>query len=223
MEKVLFILFAGGAILSAIAVILPVMARTPVHSALALVVTFLCLAGLYALLAAHVLAVLQILVYAGAIMVLFLFVIMLLNLGQERTGPPKRATSRVLTSAVAIALVLLLTGQIFGALGTSVGFKTNPAVMAGSTGPDQCVASCLTREVATHPKKDARKICQTECWESFGSLRSVGRTLFSDYLVPFELLSILLLIALPGALILAKKNLDLPGSSETQLSEGNES
>ena len=186
-------------------------------------VTFLCLAGLYALLAAHVLAVLQILVYAGAIMVLFLFVIMLLNLGQERTGPTRRATSRVLTSALSIALILLLTGQIFGALGTSVGFKSNPAMTTTGTGPEQCVATCLTRETGDRPGDEARKACQEECWESFGSLRSVGRLLFSEYLVPFELLSILLLIALPGALILAKKNLDLPGTAESQLSEGDES
>jgi NADH-quinone oxidoreductase subunit J len=106
MEALLFAVFAFVAIASAI---LMVAFRNPVHSALALVTTFFALAGLFALLQAHFLAAVQIIVYAGAIMVLFLFVIMLLNLGHPESLEPMPRRVRRLT---VLLLMALLAGQI---------------------------------------------------------------------------------------------------------------
>ena len=85
-EQLIFYLLAFGTLVSAVCVVLPPMGRNPIHSAIALIVSFFFLAGIYALLGAHLLAGLQIIVYAGAIMVLFTFVIMLLNLSEDEMG-----------------------------------------------------------------------------------------------------------------------------------------
>jgi NADH-quinone oxidoreductase subunit J len=175
MEKAIFILLSAGAILSALFVVLPVLSKTPLHSALALVATFTCLAGLYVMLAAHAMAVMQVLVYAGAIMVLFVFVIMLLNLGERSEAERAPDTPPVIAAIVAVGLMLVVGVQIYGVL--TMPSAHMPAPMLE---PD------------------------------FGTLKSVGETLFMDYLVPFELLGVLLTVALAGALILAKKDLRLP-------------
>ncbi len=111
MEALLFGLFAVVAIASAI---LMVLFRNPVHSALSLVTTIFALAGLFALLQAHFLAAVQIIVYTGAIMVLFLFVIMLLNLGHPEALEPMPRRVRRLT---VLLLMVLLVAQI-GLVGT---------------------------------------------------------------------------------------------------------
>lgn len=173
-EQIIFWLFAGGALVSAAAVVSPQLTKTPVHAALALVVSFLFIAALYVLLAAHVLAVLQILVYAGAIMVLFLFVIMLLNLGE-----PSAPSGPWPASKVAAGIIVLFVVYKAALMMTVVG---------GSEIPD------LAREDLA----------------SFGSLEAVGGELFERFLVPFELLGILLIVALVGALVLAKRSLEIP-------------
>ncbi len=91
-EAVFFWLFGGLALLLALAVIaLP----NPVHGAVALVGNLLCLAALFALLQAHFLAAVQVLLYAGAILVLFIFVVMLLNLKKEELGPPRQTAAKI--------------------------------------------------------------------------------------------------------------------------------
>ena len=85
-EQIVFYVLGGLTVLGALAVIVPPFARNPLHAAVALLATFSLLAGLFVMLSAHLLAVLQILVYAGAVMVLFIFVIMLLNLRREDLG-----------------------------------------------------------------------------------------------------------------------------------------
>lgn len=161
-ESVLFFLIAGVAAASAI---LTVTRQNPVQSVLFLILNFFCLALLYLTLHAEFLAIIQILVYAGAIMVLFLFVIMLLNLAdadslRERSGPMR---------FVGITLALVVLGQL--------GFLLR--------GGDRQPRSPLP--------------------DGFGSAERFGGTLFRDYLVPFEMTSILLLAALVGVIILARK------------------
>src|SRR3954454_18177457 len=87
---------------------LVITARSPINSAMSLVSTFFFLAGIYVLLWAHTIAVIQVLVYAGAIMVLFLFVIMLLNLGEADLQPGEATASRIAGGLAAIALFVLL-------------------------------------------------------------------------------------------------------------------
>ena len=146
--------------------------RNPVASALWLVVTLFSLAALFVLLDAQFIAVLQLLVYAGAIMVLFLFVIMLLNLG--RAGPTD------LKGPAGLGIAVLLTGLMLVQL--LAGRSTSPA-----TG---LAPGAMARAAAEQ-----------------GMVPAVARPLFSVYLVPFEITSVLLLAAIVGAVVLAKRKL----------------
>ena len=149
-----------------------VVQRNPVVSAIYLIANFFSIAALYLLLRAQLLAVLQIVVYAGAIMVLVIFVIMLLNLGDER-ALVQRINFRVLIGVtVAIAFLLELL-YIFTGIGSE-----SPAP-------------------GMHP--DAI---------SLGTVESMGSALFGQYVYPFEITSLLLLAAIVGAVILARKRVE---------------
>ena len=165
-----FWVLAIGAVGGAVCVVLPPFGRNPVHGAVALVGTFFCLAGLYVLLAAHLLAAVQVIVYAGAIMVLFTFVIMLLNLTEAELGSARYTTAKY----VGVAAVGFVFAKAIAVIGRGSG-----RIAAELGGPD-----------------------------SFGGVRAVGDTLLRDFLLPFELTSILLLVAVIGAVILAKKRMD---------------
>ncbi len=158
----LFYLFATISVLSGLVV---VAARNPVNSVIALIVCFLSIAGHYILLNAQFLAMVQVIVYTGAIMVLFLFVIMLLNLNQS-TEPQKTLLTRI--AAVVAGGVFLLT--LLAATRQGV-------------------------EIAAANPTDA----------SVGLVRYVGKALFKDFLLPFEVSSVLFLSAMVGALMLGKK------------------
>jgi NADH-quinone oxidoreductase subunit J len=162
---IIFWAFAGLAVASALACITR---RSPVASALWLVVTLFSLAALFVLLDAQFIAVLQVLVYAGAIMVLFLFVIMLLNLG--RAGPTDLKGPLGLGVGVLLAGLLLVQLLVLRQTGPVAGGPVRPAVEQGM-------------------------------------IPTVARPLFTAYLVPFEITSILLLAAMVGAVVLAKRKL----------------
>jgi NADH-quinone oxidoreductase subunit J len=163
-EVVVFWIFAIPLLVSAIGV---VVARNPVSAAMSLVAAFFFLAGIYVLLTAHLLAFLQVLVYAGAIMVLFLFVIMLLTTGDENY-----ARARVKAMQVA---------GVFGAAG---------------------VMAVVVRAVQELGPLPMRQVAQ-----DFGTVKAVGRILFTQYLLPFEATSLLLLVAIVGAVVVAKQRI----------------
>jgi len=148
--------------------------KNPVASALWLVVTLFALAALFVLLDAQFIAVLQVLVYAGAIMVLFLFVIMLLNLG--RPGPSD------IKGPLGLAVAVLL--------GAALLFLLQP--MTRTTLPS----------AITLPPGSVRALQQQQ-----GIVGSVANPLFGAYLIPFEIASVLLLAAIVGAVVLAKRKL----------------
>ena len=175
-EQVLFWLLGVGALVSAAMVILPPLNKNPVHAALSLVISFFFMAGLYMLLLAHLMAVLQILVYAGAIMVLFLFVLMLLNLSEGELG----VESMTWGHWIGLGGLSLVAGKVVTMLAAS-----------GDNVP------------AGEPPGDAMLMNA----EGFGTVESVGHLLFTQYLVPFEMTAILLLIAVIGAVVLAKRTL----------------
>ncbi len=158
---------AGAVILLSILVVL---SRNPVHSVLWMLLMFLHVAGLYLLLNAEFLAATQVIVYAGAILVLFLFVVMLLNLKEEirvkefTGGWPVR-----LLIAAGIMIVLKV-----GLAGFKVGFK----------GP-----------------------WSIETIEKVTDTKALGKVLFTEYILPFEIASLILLVAIVGAVFLAKKRL----------------
>ncbi|HEY6092526.1 MAG TPA: NADH-quinone oxidoreductase subunit J [Gemmatimonadales bacterium] len=147
--------------------------NSPVASALWLVVTLFSLAALFVLLDAQFIAALQVLVYAGAIMVLFLFVIMLLNLG--RPGPSDIKGPWGLAVAVVLAAVLLFQLRVLGS-----------APASAAQLPPGTVAAIQQQQ---------------------GMVGAVANPLFDTYLVPFEIASVLLLAAIVGAVVLAKRKL----------------
>src|SRR5438552_227477 len=163
----LFYTFGAVAIAASLLVIAQ---RNPIYSVLLLIVSFAALSGLYILLDAPFVAVIQIIVYAGAIMVLFLFVVMLLNAPHEDTEHDLRLHPLVRSGPMGFGVVLAVTLVI--ELGLAV---------AG-------------RQPASFPS-DAAAI----------SVRSIGRALFTDYAFAFEATSILILVAMVGAVVLARR------------------
>ena len=164
-----FIFFAILAILSVASAIVTISAKNPVVSAISLVFHFFMLAGLYLTLNAQFVAAIQILVYAGAIMVLVIFVIMLLNLGNEESLKEKINVRK----GIAILLACVLVVQFI-------------------------MIFLLNKDAGTKPAENA---------SSLSTVESVGHALFTNYLVPFEAISILLLLAIIGAIVLAKRKL----------------
>jgi len=171
MIDILFYALAFVALATALGV---VFARTPVGSLLSMVATLASLAGIYVLLEAHFLAAVQIIVYAGAIMVLFLFVIMLLNLGHEYR--------RDLQGGVFTLLAVIVTGALAGVLARQLGAPGIRGAMEGAGG--QSIDAAMLEH---------------------GAVGAVAQPLFTDYVVPFEITGILLLVAVVGALALAKR------------------
>ncbi len=171
MTEVLFFVFAAVAVGSAGGV---VVSRRPVGSLLFMVATLASTAGIFVMLEAHFLAAIQIMVYAGAIMVLFLFVIMLLNLGHEYR--------RDIRGNVAMIIGCAVTGAIGGLLARQLGSGTSG--LEANLGPGDAIDAALLEH---------------------GAVGVIARPLFTDYVVPFELTGILLLVAIVGALVLAKK------------------
>jgi NADH-quinone oxidoreductase subunit J len=163
-----WLIFLGVAFTSIIASFLVITRKNPIHSALFLVLTFLCVAVLYLLLYSQFIAIIQVLVYAGAIVMLIVFVIMLLDLEDELRSGLKLLYSKVIGIALA---VLFLFGLIYSV-----------------------AAKSLTGKIGTYtPEKMSANV------------KAVGEVLFTQYLFPFEIVSVLLVAAIVGAVILSKK------------------
>jgi NADH-quinone oxidoreductase subunit J len=169
-DQLLFWVFAAVAVLGALLVIGQ---KNPVYSVLAIIVSFFGLSGLYVLLEAPFVAVVQIIIYAGAIMVLFLFTVMLLNVPREdasewdRTHPFYRPWPMRIGSLLAAVMVLQLVWALSRTPGMTDGVaQQRPAI---------------------------------------SSVSELGRVLFTDYMFAFEVTSILILIAMVGAVVLARK------------------
>ena len=165
MIQYLFYFLSFLAILSALMVVL---SKNPVHSVLYLILTFFAIAGHYILLNAQFLAAVHIIVYAGAIMVLFLFVIMLLNLNAD-TEPHK---SNKVKFAAAISGGILLVVLV-------AALRKNGESIGGNVVGDS----------------------------EIGLIKNLGKVLFNDFALPFEVSSILFLVAMVGAVMLGKKEI----------------
>ena len=164
MDQILFYLFSALALGSASYF---VFAKNPLYAILSLIVTFFTIAALYILLNAQFLGIIQIIVYAGAIMVLFLYVLMMLNLNKEDES--KKHNINKLVGIVAGGILFV------GMLGAYKGLKTGVA----------------TKDVDV----------------SVGLTKNFGRLLFNEYVLPFELASILILAGIVGAVLIGKKDL----------------
>jgi NADH-quinone oxidoreductase subunit J len=161
MHLILFLFFGGICVAGAVNLL---MQRHPINSALSLVVVMGSLAGEYLLLGAEFVAAIQVIVYAGAIMVLFIFTIMLLNAGEEERTGKSRAALLLGVPGIALAAVL--------------------------------VAWVLLRHSTT---------ASVSMFAMPGVPRDIARLLFHDFLLPFEVTSVLVLIAIMGAVVLASK------------------
>jgi NADH-quinone oxidoreductase subunit J len=165
LDLILFLIFAGIAVLSAVSLVLQ---KHPIASALSLIGVMVSLAVLYLLLGAEFIAAAQLIVYAGAIMVLFIFVIMLLNAGKEaRTA--KASFAKWMGIPALASFIFIIAFLIQARLPQTAG------VTFGS----------FTRATGLE----------------------IGRTLFTQYLLPFEVTSVLILIAILGAVVLARKDI----------------
>lgn len=162
-SEILFYTLSFVALFGAIMVLI---SKKPIHSVLYLTMTFFTFAGHYILLNAQFLAIVQVIVYAGAIMVLFLFTVMMLNL--NLVGQFQKSTLMKITAALAGGLLFITL-----------------------------VGSIKSFEIATTVNPALNQI---------GLVKNLGKTLFSDYLLPFELSSVLFLAAMVGAVMLGKKD-----------------
>ena len=164
MEQIIFFLVAFLAVASAVYF---VFARNPLYSVLSLIVTFFSIAAMYILLNAQFLGIVQVIVYAGAIMVLFLYVLMMLNLNKNDESKKQNLSKFIEVFAAGILLI--------GLLGAFKGLKGNS--FAGNVD------------------------------SSVGLTKNLGRLLFNEYVLPFELASILILAGIVGAVLIGKKDL----------------
>lgn len=234
--QILFVLFAVLMLVSAMGVLY---AKNQVNAAMNLVASFFFLAAIYALLYAHTLAVLQILVYAGAIMVLFLFVIMLLSL----QDPERQGLELTPWKVVAVAAALLVTGATLynvelGGMQTTVTsidpgskmvtFAASPFEHSAYVADDSALGDVVApsgkvlhvlgvdgsaaqlRHHLDVVDELKRGDAVTLRWNAssltrnFGTVAEVGKVMFSRYLLPFEATSLLLLVAIVGAVVVAK-------------------
>lgn len=170
MEAIFFYIFAGIAVVSAAGVIT---LRNPIHSAVCLIVCLLQVAALYILLRSPFLAAVQIFIYVGAVMVLFLFAVMMLDIGKERMRRHIHGQRKI-----ALPTVIVLLGMM-GAMALG-GKLTAP--------PGQYSPSSLVKNTEV-----------------------IGKLLYTKYIFPFEVVSVLLLVALIGAIVLVMRRKDEPG------------
>ena len=167
-EMVVFAILAGAAVAGAL---FTITRRNPVAAVMSLVATFFALAGIYATLNAHFLAVLQVLVYAGAIMVLFIFVVMILNREEVEwisfRGIITRAAGMIASAFGVMIVVRMVT------------VTRDTALMKGPTAPPA---------------------------EDFGTVGAAGLSLFRDFIYPFEAISLLLLVAVVGGVLVSRSH-----------------
>ena len=158
------ILFWALSVIAFLSALIMITSKNPVYSVLALIITFFCISGHYILLNAQFLAIVNFIVYMGAIMVLFLFVLMLLNLNKD-TEPLKSNLVKGIGVVAAMCLLVTVAGSL------RLLEVSQPLVLKNP---------------------------------EIGLVENLGKVLFSDFLLPFEISSILLLTAMVGAVLLAK-------------------
>lgn len=186
-----FVLVGTVAVASAILV---VAMRNPVHSALFLLLTFLCVAVLFVMKSAEFVAAVQVLVYAGGIMVLFLFVVMLIN---YRQLPEEKVMSKVWMGGIAVGLaVFLLLATV-----SRTGPYPQPVPDAARR-----LSTVTETYITPHPSDPEKLVRRTREVENRNS-EAVAMALYTDYLVPFEVASLFLLVAMIGAIVIGKREL----------------
>lgn len=174
--------------------ILVVAMRNPVHSALFLLLTFLCVAVLFVLKSAEFVAAVQVLVYAGGVMVLFLFVVMLIN---HRQLPEERVMSPVWLGGIGIGVAVFI---LFATLVRTGAYHDEAA------NPVEKLTTVTETQIVDHPTNPNLLVRRTRDVENRNS-EAVAMALYTRYLVPFEVVSLFLLVAMVGAIVIGKREL----------------
>ena len=164
----IFYIFAALSVFGALGVLF---LKNPIHCALSLVGTFFCLGSIYVMLNAEFVAVIQVLIYAGAIMVLFLFVLMLLSSKDTEMSSNKWTVGKILAGLLSLGIFVQIA-YLFTGNELKLGTKGEYPI---------------------------------EVVEEIGSIALIGRLLFTDYILSFEIIVILLLVAVIGAVVIAKR------------------
>ena len=183
MPLLVFIVIGTIAVASSLLV---VMMRNPVHSAIFLLITFLCVATLFVMKGAEFVGAVQVLVYAGGIMVLFLFVVMLINV---RHLPDEPMVTKYVVPGIAVGVAIFV---IFAAMVRPGEFH------------DPIYNARALRSVDTHRVRNGKHIVRHHV---VGNSEAVGNALYTEYLVPFEVASLFLLVAMIGAIVIGKREL----------------
>lgn len=191
LETPLFWLFATIMLIGAVAVIA---FRNPVSSALAMVTSFVGLAALFIGLSAFFVGVIQILVYSGAIMVLFLFIIMLLDLKDE-----KRRSDSLAPLAAGLVLVAVFFIQLSGVLSHKLPNQSAPPL-------DKAVLAAAAEGYKEGKEKIPTKISESLESGQLPDIHLIGRTLFAEYNLPLQILGVLLLVSTVGVVTLSRKS-----------------
>jgi NADH-quinone oxidoreductase subunit J len=194
---VFFWFFAAIVVFGAVGV---VAMRQPVHSALFLLLSFLGVAALFITLRAEFLAAVQILVYAGGIMVLFLFTIMLVNI-RRMAGEPYAHRQAGAALLVAFLLLAVVGGTIVASSRTS-----GLADAGRPADPSKLSTTSITRTVTENV--DGKRVKKEVTEEVAGNSQAVAWGLYRDYLLPFEVASVFLLVAMIGAVVLGKRTME---------------
>ncbi|MGN6183845.1 MAG: NADH-quinone oxidoreductase subunit J family protein [Thermoanaerobaculia bacterium] len=182
--------------------ILVVAMRNPVHSALFLLLTFLCVAILFVLKSAEFVAAVQVLVYAGGVMVLFLFVVMLIN---YRHLPEERVLSSVWLGGIGVGVAVFVLFATVVRTGTYL----DPVPDANKK-----LTTVTETYLAEHPTDPNKLVRRTRERENRNA-EAVGMALDTDYLVPFEVVSLFLLVAMIGAIVIGKRELSAEEEEST--------
>lgn len=194
MTPALLVFFLIGTVAVASSILVVAM-RNPVHSALFLLLTFLCVAVLFVMKGAEFVGAVQVLVYAGGIMVLFLFVVMLINV---RHLPEERVLSNFWKGGLAVGLGVFI---LFATL-------VRPGVYHDPAPSDKPLRTTYTlhRQRVHHADGSVtRRLVRRG--KVVGNSEAVGMSLYTDYLVPFEVASLFLLVAMIGAIVIGKREL----------------
>ncbi|MDB4369276.1 NADH-quinone oxidoreductase subunit J [bacterium] len=190
MDTIIFYLFS---ILAVVGGVMLVLFRNPVSSALSMVLSFVGMAGLFIGLNAYFVGIIQILVYAGAIMVLFIFIIMLLDLNEETKA--KFKTSTIIAGVI---LPLMLVVQVLGVLQSGEDKEFTPITkesLAISAENENLVGQDKIREIMTHPTTP-----------QLPDTNLIGMTIFRAFNFPLQVMGVLLLVATVGVVVLSKRS-----------------
>lgn len=195
------VFFVIGTIAVASSILVVVM-RNPVHSALFLLLTFLCVAVLFVIKSAEFVAAVQVLVYAGGIMVLFLFVVMLIN---YRHLPEEKVMSRYWLGGIGVGVAVFI---LFATL------VRNGAYHDEMPNAARKLSTVRETYLTDHPNDPDKLVLRSRDRENRNA-EAVGMALYQEYLVPFEVASLFLLVAMIGAIVIGKRELSAEEEEST--------